>query len=626
MHQFLIEGLPEAILQLDSSGHIRYCNRAALQLTGYSQGDMLGKPIHILMQDPDDKIRNTYQLNSALSHGKITFQGWNRKYDGELYWAETILAALYQDDGQPAGFGCIVRDVSEQKYNEKLLRDNEERFRLLVEGVQEYAIYMLDIDGNIITWNEGGQKLTGYISSEIIGKHFSTFYTANDLINEKPKVELDTAIRTGKYEEEGWRIKKNGAVFWASIVLTAVYNIDNKLIGFSKVIKDLTEQNTEETALRQSEERYRLLVDQVTDYAIFMLDEKGRIVSWNEGAKRIKGYEREEIIGKYFSIFYPQEDIFDGKPSYELKVARRDGKYEEEGWRIRKDGTRLWANVVITAVYDANGALRGFSKVTRDLTERKKAEEAEKEISDKYRQMALELETINEELSRTNTDLEQFTSIVAHDLKEPLRTVKSFLHLTSERISKGQVDGIEGFVSKSLLAADRMKELIENVLNYSQVSKGHLQTGPLLLDDLVDHVKENLKGSLDRSGAEILFDRNENINIVADKVQLVQLLQNLISNAIKFTDGKKPVIHLKHQQKEEYAIFSISDNGIGIDVDSSAKIFDPFRRLHAARNYPGVGMGLAICKRVVERHNGRIWVESKPGEGSTFHFTLWEQR
>jgi PAS domain S-box-containing protein len=626
MRDFLIDGLPEAVLHLDNFGNIQYCNPATLTLTGFSLAELLEKPIHFLTQGDNDRIKTAYHLDSATSKGKMIVQGWNRKNDGKIYWAEMTLAPLPSYDGQPGGFGCILRDATERKENELVLAQSEERFRLLVEGMQDYSIYMLDVEGNIITWNEGGVQLTGYVSGEIIGKHFSVFYTGNDLINNRPAMELETARRTGKYEVEGWRTKKDGSLFWASIVLTAVYNNENKLIGFSKVTRDLTERRTEEITLRQSEERYRLLVEQVTDYAIFMMDEKGRIVSWNAGAKRIKGYEPEEVIGKYFSLFYPQEEIINNKPAYELKVARQQGRYEEEGWRLRKDGSKFWANVVITAVYNADGALVGFSKVTRDLTERKMTEQTEREISEKYRQIARELEIINNELTRTNYDLEQFTSIVSHDLKEPLRTVKSFLHLTSELISKGRMDQIEAYVTKSILAADRMKELIENLLNYSQVSKGRIQSEPLQLEELLDHVKQNLKGSLDASGAEVLLESGYENTITGDKIQLVQLLQNLISNAIKFTDGQQPLVRLNYRQENGHACLSVSDNGIGMDSESTEKIFDPFRRLHAARNYPGAGMGLAICKKVVERHQGKIWVESRLGEGSTFHFTLWENK
>jgi len=372
MSDFLLDNLPDAVLQLDNFGSIQYCNAAALALTGYTKSEILSKSNYFLTTDPQDGIKGAYQLNSALANGKHRVQGWNLRSSGERFWAETIIVPLYENENQLTGYACIIRDTTEQKENEIALRHNEERFRLLVEGIRDYSIYMLDTEGYIITWNQGGQQLTSYRSTEIIGKHFSIFYRTHDLLNNKPALELQTARLTGKYEEEGWQIKKSGSVFWAGIVLSAVYNEQNSLIGFSKITKDLTERNIEQAALRQSEERYRLLVEQVTDYGIFMMDEKGRIASWNEGAKRIKGYDASEVIGRYFSMFYPEEEIFNSKPAYELKLAHQKGKYEEEGWRIRKDGTRFWANVIITAVYNTDRNLVGFSKVTRYLTERPK--------------------------------------------------------------------------------------------------------------------------------------------------------------------------------------------------------------------------------------------------------------
>jgi PAS domain S-box-containing protein len=619
----MFDCIPDAIIRLDTSGSIEYCNPAVQILTGYSENELLGKPFHLLTSNQTDSIKSHYDLINAVAKGKLLVQGWNLTREAARYWAETTISPIY-DNAEHTGFVCIIRDISEKKQDEIVLRQSEERYRLLVEGIRDYLIYMLDTEGNIITWNEGAQRLTGYLPSEIIGKHFSVFYIANDLAADKPGMELKTARQTGKYEEEGWRVKKNGSVFRASIVLTAIYNDENALIGFSKIIMDLTERNIEEAALRQSEERYRLLVEQAADYGIFMLDEKGRIVSWNEGAKKIKGYDASEVIGKYFSLFYPQEDIYNGKPANELKIARQTGKYEEEGWRIRKDGSLFWANVVITAVYNANGSLVGFSKVTRDLTERKRYEQDVIASAEKYRKIAREMETINMELTTANKELEQYTSIVSHDLQEPLRTVKSFLHLIGQKIDTAKAEDIRPYVTKSIQAANRMKELIENVLHYSQVSRVQINNVSHPLDDILEQAAQNLKGALEDSGAVLLFENCAGSVINGDQVQLIQIFQNLISNAIKFVDGKPPLITVSCNPAAGPALFSVKDNGIGMDHESVSKIFDPFRRLHAARNYPGAGMGLAICKKIVERHKGRIWVESEPGAGSTFYFTLWE--
>jgi PAS domain S-box-containing protein len=500
------------------------------------------------------------------------------------------------------GFSCVLRDTFERKQGEIELRQSEERFRLMVEGVKEYAIFMLDTSGHIVSWNDGAKRLKGYNANEIIGKHFSTFYTAEDLETRKPERELRIAIETGKYEEEGWRVRKNGSLFWANIVITALFNEQNKHIGFSKVTRDLTERRENEEHLRQSEERYRALVDQLNEYGIFMLDERGRIVSWNEGARRINGYAPEEIIGKYFSIFYPEEDIINGKPARELKIARAEGKYEEEGWRLRKDGSRFWASVVITAVNNNEGAHIGFSKVTRDLTELKEA---------------------NAELRYANQELEQFTSIVSHDLQEPVRTIKSFLQLIDLKLGQGQYNDLKTYIEKSVNAANRMRELIQNLLRYTQLSRNDVVVQKMMAIDVVNEAVQNLRSAVEASRARITIE-NDLGEIEGDRVQIVQLIQNLLSNALKFTNSEMPAVTIRCREEGGHVTFSVSDNGIGIAEGDKEKVFEIFRRLHT-KEYPGTGIGLAICKKIVDRHGGRIWPESEPGRGTTFYFTLNEE-
>jgi PAS domain S-box-containing protein len=254
-------------------------------------------------------------------------------------------------------------------------KPNEVQLALLVDNVSEYAIFLLDVNGNVTTWNAGAERLNGYTADEIIGKHFSTFYTPKDKVRNHPQEELEIAKTVGRYEEEGWRVRKDGTQFWANVVITALRNDSGELIGFGKVTRDFSERRNAEIALRESEERFRMLVQAVQDYAIFMLDPTGNVATWNLGAQRINGYTAEEITGKHFSIFYTQEDIARRHPEEELAIAVEKGRYEEEGWRIRKNGSRFWASVVITAVFDDTGVLRGFTKVTRDLTEHMRAAE-----------------------------------------------------------------------------------------------------------------------------------------------------------------------------------------------------------------------------------------------------------
>lgn len=620
----LLESVADGMFMLDAEGYIQYSNPAAAKILGYSAAELFNQHLSIFYGIKNDTTKAEFELGLARKKGKWISEGYRTKKDDSKFWGEMTICPAYQNESL-TGYSCILRDTSERKKDELDLKKSEERFRLMVEGVRDYAIFMLDPKGHIITWNDGAKRIKGYSEDEIKGRHFSTFYTMEDLESKKPQRELEIAIATGKYEEEGWRIRKDGSVFWASIVITALYNEQNELIGFSKVTRDLTERKESEESLRQSEERNRLLVEQVTDYGIFMMDEKGRIISWNEGASKINGYSTKEIIGKYFSIFYTEEDLINGKPAMELKVAKAAGKYEEEGWRLRKDGSLFWANVVITAVFNSKGNHIGYSKVTRDLTERKESEQALRDSHNRYRRLTEDLKIINAELSYANQELEQFTSIVSHDLQEPIRTIKSFLQLIEMKLQEGQYENLRTYINKSINAANRMRELIQNLLHYSQLSKGELVEEKVNVDELFNQALQNLKTLIDTSQAQITVE-NKIDAIKADRVQLLQLIQNLLSNALKFTNAENPQIKIKTFEEDGHVKFAISDNGIGISKGDLNKVFEIFRRLNTKKEYPGTGIGLAICKKIVDRHGGSIWPESEPGKGTTFYFTISKEK
>lgn len=291
-----------------------------------------------------------------------------------------------------------------------------ELHRVLVDSVDEYAIFALDLEGHILSWNPGAERIKGYRADEAIGKHFSIFYLPERIAERFPEHELREAARLGRFEEEGWRVRKDGSRFWANVVITGLHDAKGTLVGYAKATRDLTQRRAADEALRESEQRFRLLVQGVRDYAIFMLDARGHVATWNEGAERIKGYTAHEIIGQHFSAFYPEEEVAAGKPERELEIASRVGKYEEEGWRVRKDGSRIWASVVITAIRKEDGSLMGFAKVTRDLTERREAqgrliddarrmaaEEAARGAADEARMRAERLQTLTAALSAAHT-------------------------------------------------------------------------------------------------------------------------------------------------------------------------------------------------------------------------------
>jgi PAS domain S-box-containing protein len=301
--------------------------------------------------------------------------------------------------------------VAGQRQAEANRRRSEEQFGQLVAGVSDYAVFLLDRQGNIRTWNAGAERIKGYRPEEIIGQHFSRFYPREAVASGWPSHELSVAAVTGRFEDEGWRVRKDGSRFWANVVITALRDPTGELRGFLKITRDLTDRKQAEEKVRLSEERFRLMVEGVKDYAIFMLDPEGRIATWNAGAERLKGYTADEIIGQHFSRFYPQEAVERGWPAEELRRAAADGRIEDEGWRVRKDGSRFWANVVITALRDPTGTLRGFAKVTRDLTERRQAEESARRLLQEQaarlaaEEAALEIERQRQQLHVTLTSI-----------------------------------------------------------------------------------------------------------------------------------------------------------------------------------------------------------------------------
>lgn len=481
--------------------------------------------------------------------------------------------------------------------------DSPEIFRLLVEQVKDYAIFMLDPTGKILSWNEGARRIKGYEAAEIIGKHFSTFYSQADLEAEKPDFELKMAREMGRYEDEGWRVKKDGSRFWANVIITPLRS-GGKISGFAKVTRDLTQKKLQEESFQRlldSEERFRLLVEQVKDYAIFILDAKGNVASWNQGARRIKGYSSEEIIGRHFSTFYTQEDLKAEKPAKEIAIAIRDGRYEEEGWRLRKDGSRFWASVVITALWDKRGNLSGFAKVTRDLTEKKKEDDL---------------------LRRKTEELEAFAHTLSHDLRAPLRSISSFSQLLRTDANDLSEKEKELYLDKIYKAARSMEGLINDILKFSQMSMAPAPEEVVALHEVLDESLAMLETELKKSKAQINFERPLP-TVVGNRTLLIQIVSNLLGNAVKFVPkGTSAKVDVFVKQEGSTCQIHFKDNGVGIPERFQESIFNIFERGEAIDTNTGTGIGLAIVKKAVQRLNGNIVVKSTQGKGSEFIVTL----
>ncbi|MBX9698184.1 MAG: PAS domain S-box protein, partial [Acetobacteraceae bacterium] len=310
----------------------------------------------------------------------------------------------------------------EQRDRVKASLSDDGRYRLLVDAVTDYAIYMLDPDGFVVSWNPGAHRFKGYRAEDIIGQHFSRFYTEEDQARGLPARALTIAAREGKFENEGWSVRQDGSRFWAHAVIDPIRDSDGTLVGYAKITRDLTERRAAEATLRRSEEQFRLLVQGVTDYAIYMLDTEGRVTNWNLGAQRIKGYMPDEIIGQHFSRFYTEEDRERGEPARALAVATHEGKFEKEGWRVRKDGTRFWASVVIDPIREPAGAIIGFAKITRDIT--------------KQREAQLALERTREALvqSQKMEAVGRLTGGIAHDFNNLLMAILGSIELVRKRL------------------------------------------------------------------------------------------------------------------------------------------------------------------------------------------------
>lgn len=488
------------------------------------------------------------------------------------------------------------------------------RYRLLVEAITDYAIYMLDPSGIVSSWNPGARRFKGYEAAEILGRHFSCFYTEEDRANDLPARALETARTQGKFEAEGWRVRKDGGRFWAYVVIDPIVGTAGEILGYAKITRDLTERRDAEMAARQSEEQLRLLVQGVTDYAIYLLSPEGRVTSWNAGAQRIKGYQPAEIIGRHFSQFYTPEDRDTGEPQNALAVALREGRFEKEGWRVRKDGTRFLAHVIIDIVRNEAGEHIGFAKITRDITERKEAQE--------------KLEKTREAFFRSQKQeaIGQLTGGVAHDFNNLLMAVLSSLELMRKRLPDDP--RLLTLLENAVEGAKRGASLTQRMLTFAR--RQELKREAIDIPALVRGMSELLQRSLGPSATlETRFPLVMR-PVIADANQLEMALLNLSVNARDaMPDGGEIIVAAREAEIRpdqanglkagRYICLSVTDNGAGMDEATLARATEPFFTTKGPGK--GTGLGLSMVRGLAEQSGGEFRLRSRPGEGTTAE--LW---
>lgn len=497
-------------------------------------------------------------------------------------------------------------------------QSGEGRYRLLVEAITDYAIYMLDREGNVTSWNPGARRFKGYEAEEIIGRHFSTFYTDAEREQKVPALALEEAERTGRFEREGWRVRKDGTQFWAHVVIDAIRSPDGDLVGFAKITRDLTERRAAEAKLRESEEQFRLLVQGVTDYAIYMLDVDGNVASWNTGAQHIKGYAPEEIIGRHFSNFYTEVDRTAGLPRTGLETAAREGRWEHEGQRVRKDGTPFWAHVVIDAIRDDDGKLVGFAKVTRDITERREAEAAV-QAAQATMIRSQKLEAIG-----------QLTGGIAHDFNNLLQVISGNLQLLSKDIAGNARAGTR--VQSALAGVARGSKLAAQLLAFAQrqpleprvVNAGRMIKG---MDDLLRRalggeieVETVVGGGLWNS----LVDPDQLENAILNLAIYARDAMNgegrlTIETSNAFLDDEY-VRQYDDLAAGQYVMIAVTDTGTGIAPDILERVYEPFFTTKAEDN--GTGLGLAMVYGFLKQSGGHVKIYSEVGAGTTVKLYL----
>lgn len=615
-----IASIGDAVIATDMNGAVSFMNSVAESLTGWSQAEAIGKSTDLVFNIVDKETRRTVEnpVKKVFREGKVVGLADHSlllSKSGREYDIEDSAAPILTDTGECFGVVLVFRDITGKKQIKEETKRQKELLQLILGSIAD-GVVVADSNGKFLVFNAAAEQILGIGATETTPNHWSDQYGVYLPDAATPyrsdQLPLARAIR-GESVDAVELFIRNAHVPDGRLIRISGRPLrcaDRALQGGVVVFHDITENKKAEEGLRQSEERLRLLVSEVKDYAILMLDPEGVIASWNAGAERIKGYKAQEIIGQHFSRFYPKEDVERGKPAFELKIAIEQGRVEDEGWRVRKDGSRFWANVVITPLRDGTGRLRGFAKVTRDVTERKRTQEL--------------IVHAKEEAERASKFKDQFLSTMSHELRTPLNAVLGFSDLLADERYGPLNDRQQRYVSHINTGGKHLLKLINDILDLSKIEAGRME---LTREDVTvasafAEVISALYPLAEKKSQALLQQVKPNLHVHADATRFKQVLMNLAGNAIKFTpEGGR--IELAARQVDDKVRVEVRDNGPGIPPDQQQRIFEAFFRLTQKGSVTeGTGLGLAITARLVELHGSKLGIESQPGEGTCFYFSF----
>jgi len=599
-----------AIFILDRAGRVATWNAGASIIKGYQADEITGKDVSVFYT-PEDRalLKPQTLLAKALADGRVEDEGWRVRKDGSRFWADVVITPIVDPAGELEGFVKVTRDLTARKRDEDRLRQSERSLQTTLYSIGD-GVLATDANGRVTRVNPVAARLTGWSETEAVGRPIGEVF---HIINEETRAPailpiarvLAEGVVVGLANHTAL-ISRDGSEHPIADSGAPILNADGKTIGAVLVFRDVSEERRAGEALKQSEERLRLMISSVRDYALYMLDPMGRVASWNPGAELIKGYRADEIVGQHFSRFFTPEDVASGRPARELEIAQIRGRFEEEGWRVRKDGTRFWANVVITPIYDASNGLVGFAKITRDLTAQRSAQEERVRLA--QAQEAIRLR-------------DDFLSIASHELKTPLTALQ--LQLRSIRSQVGDGGGrLADTAVRATRVAERLANLIDALLDVSRIATGRLKLSvePLDLVEVARDVIERLRESAVDAGCAVSLDSRGPIEGRWDRLRIEQVLTNLLSNALKYA-ARKPIVVSVARAGDE-AVLQVRDDGPGIAEEQMPRLFERFERADSTRNYGGMGLGLYVAREIAQAHGGTIAADNLPGGGASFTVRL----